>query len=115
LGWTIRLRDLPLRTKLAITVLGAAVAVLGVFTHVSFRYWKGEALAAAEQQALLAGHSARSLVQTALLQGRTEQAHRRRPATLRRPAPWWHQAACRPVHLLPLRAGRALGLFTYAG
>jgi len=76
LGWTIRLRDLPLRTKLAITVLGVAVAVLGVFTQVSFRYWKSEALAAAEQQALLAGHSARSLIQTALLQGRHEQAHR---------------------------------------
>lgn len=76
MGWTIRLRDLPLRTKLAITVLGAAVAVLGVFTQVSFRYWKSEALAAAEQQALLAGHAARSLVQTALLQGRQEQAHR---------------------------------------
>ncbi|MEX0892556.1 MAG: HAMP domain-containing sensor histidine kinase [Gemmatimonadota bacterium] len=76
MGWTIRLRDLPLRTKLAITVLGVAVAVLGVFTQVSFRYWKSEALAAAEQQALLAGHSARSLIQTALLQGRYEQAHR---------------------------------------
>ena len=52
------------------------MAVLGVVTQVSFRYWKGEALAASEQQALLAGYSTRTLVQTALLQGRTEQAHR---------------------------------------
>lgn len=76
MGWTIRLRDLPLRTKLVVTVIGAAIALLGLSTHLSFRYWKQEALTASEQQALLAAGSVRAAVESALADGRRDQARR---------------------------------------
>ena len=52
MSWAIRLRRQPLRTKLWITLVGAGIAMLGLSTYLSFRYWKNEALAATEQQAL---------------------------------------------------------------
>jgi signal transduction histidine kinase len=76
MSWAIRLRQLPLRTKLLITLIGAGVALLGGSTHLSFRYWKSEALAAAEQQALLAAGAARSGVENALRYDRRDQARR---------------------------------------
>ena len=76
MSWAIRLRQLPLRTKLWITLVGAGVALLGGSTHLSFRYWKSEALAAAEQQALLAAGAARSGVENALRYDRRDQARR---------------------------------------
>ncbi|HSJ26046.1 MAG TPA: HAMP domain-containing sensor histidine kinase [Longimicrobiales bacterium] len=59
-----------------ITVIGAAVALLGISTHLSFRYWKAEVVATAEQQALLAASSVRSAVESGLQSGRQEQARR---------------------------------------
>jgi signal transduction histidine kinase len=74
--WTGRVRRYPLRAKVLITLVGAGVALLGVSTHLSFRYWKAEAVAAAEQQALLAAASARTAVEAGLQSGRQEQARR---------------------------------------
>ncbi len=72
--WIVRLRALPVRGKLLLTVLGAAVAVLGASTYLSFRYWQHEALASAEQQALLAASSTRATVESALRLGNPEPA-----------------------------------------
>jgi signal transduction histidine kinase len=70
------LQRYPLRVKVLITLVGAAVALLGIATHLSFRYWKAEAVAAAEQQALLAASSARTAVESGLQSGRMEYARR---------------------------------------
>jgi signal transduction histidine kinase len=74
--WIVRLRALPLQTKLVITLVGGALALLGVSTHVSFRYWKQEALTVAEQQALLAAGAVRGPVEASLLAGQSVQARR---------------------------------------
>ena len=75
--WSQRLRALPLRTKLVITVVGAAIATIGASSHLSFRYWRTETIAAAERQALLAASSIRSAVETTLAEGDRERARRR--------------------------------------
>lgn len=59
-----RLRSLPLRSKLILTLVGGAAVVLGAATHFSFRYWERESLDAARVQALLAARSSRSTVET---------------------------------------------------
>jgi signal transduction histidine kinase len=76
MSWRIRIQRYSLRAKVLITLIGAGVALLGITTHLSFRYWKTEAVAAAEQQALLAAASARSAVEAGLQSGRLEQARR---------------------------------------
>lgn len=76
MSWAIRLRRLPLRTKLWITLVGAGIALLGLSTYLSFGYWKTEALAATEQQALLAAGSARTAVENGLRYGDRQQARR---------------------------------------
>jgi signal transduction histidine kinase len=76
MSWSAQLHGLSLRTKLAITVIGAAFAVLGASTYLSFRYWKDEAAAVAEQQALFAAASARLSIETALNRGDHEAAQR---------------------------------------
>lgn len=76
MGWTATLKRYPLRVKVLITMIGAGVALLGLSTHLSFRYWKSEAVATAEQQALLVAASARTAVETGLQTGRQEQARR---------------------------------------
>jgi signal transduction histidine kinase len=69
-----RLRSLPLRGKVFVTLLGAVVAVLGASTYLSFRYWQNEALAASEHQALLAAASTQATIESALRLGRLEPA-----------------------------------------
>jgi signal transduction histidine kinase len=76
MSWGDRVRRYPLRAKVLITLIGAGVALLGITTHLSFRYWRAESVAAAEQQALLAAASARTAVEAALRTGRQEQARR---------------------------------------
>ena len=66
----VRVRDLPLRTKIVMTLVGAAMILLGLSSYLSFRYWKQEALEAAGQEALLGASSARASVETALVYGR---------------------------------------------
>jgi signal transduction histidine kinase len=72
----LRLKELPLRTKVLVTLVVAGLVLLGVTTHLSFRYWKGEALATSEQQALLAATSVRSAVEAPLAAGRPADARR---------------------------------------
>ncbi len=69
-----RLRGLPLRARVVLTVLGAAIAALGASTYFSFRYWHGEALSTAEQQALMSAASARATLESALRLDRPEPA-----------------------------------------
>lgn len=76
MSWRLALQRYPLRVKVLITLVGAAVVVLGIATHLSFRYWRSEAVAAAEQQALLAAASGRTAVESGLQSGRTEYARR---------------------------------------
>lgn len=76
LTWVARLRRLPLRTKLALTAVVAVVALAGGSTHLSFRYWRGESLAAAEQQALLVARSTRVALESDLAFGHTAEVHR---------------------------------------
>lgn len=76
MNWKVRVQAYPLRAKVLITLVGAGLALLGVSTHLSFRYWKAEAVTAAEQQALLAAASARIAVEAGLQAGRTDQARR---------------------------------------
>jgi signal transduction histidine kinase len=76
MNWGDRVQRYPLRAKVLITLIGTGLALLGVSTHLSFRYWKTEAVAAAEQQALLAAAAGRTAVEAALQAGRQEQARR---------------------------------------
>jgi signal transduction histidine kinase len=71
-----RLRGLPLRARVVLTVVGAAIAALGASAHFSFRYWRGEALDTAEQQALMAAGSTRATLESALRLDRPEPARR---------------------------------------
>lgn len=74
MGWIRRLRNQPLRTKLIITAVGTAVVVFGVASTLTFRYWRAESEAAAEQQALLAAASVRSSVELAITAGQPGRA-----------------------------------------
>ena len=76
MGWIGALRAQPLRTKLAITAVGTAIAVAGVFTYLSFQYWRQETMTVAEQQALLAATSVRSAVESAITSGEPTRARR---------------------------------------
>ncbi|HSG08134.1 MAG TPA: ATP-binding protein [Longimicrobiales bacterium] len=75
MSWVRRARSLPVRGKLLITVLGAAAAVLGASTYLSFRYWENEALASAQRQALLAAASTQATLESAIRLGRLAPAH----------------------------------------
>jgi signal transduction histidine kinase len=73
--WVQRIRSLPVRSKVFLTVLGAAVATLGASTYLSFRYWENEALASAQRQVLLAAGSAQASLESAIRLGRLAPAH----------------------------------------
>ncbi len=73
--WVPGLRSLPVRGKVLVTVLGAAVAALGASTYLSFQYWENEALEAAKRQALLAAASAQASLESAIRLGRLGPAH----------------------------------------
>lgn len=61
-----RIRSLPVRAKIALTVAGAFVVLLGAATWLSFSYWGSEALVTARQQARLAALQTRSTTEAAL-------------------------------------------------
>lgn len=86
MSWKIQLSQLSLKTKLAITVVGAGVAVLGLSTYFSFQYWQQEARAVAEQQALLAAISTRASLEASLNHGNTPAAQRTLEQLLRNTA-----------------------------
>ena len=73
--WVQRIRSLPVRSKVFMTVLGAAVATLGASTYLSFRYWENEALASAQRQVLLTAGSAQASLEYAIRLGRLAPAH----------------------------------------
>jgi len=75
MSWVRRARSLPVRGKLLLTVLGAAVAALGASTYLSFRYWENEAMASAQRQALLAAASTQATLESAIRLGRLAPAH----------------------------------------
>lgn len=76
MAWYRRLQELPVRTKLLLTLVGVGMLVLGAVVVGSLAYWQRETSAAAEVQALLAARSVRATVETALTYERTEQANR---------------------------------------
>ncbi|HEX6560260.1 MAG TPA: ATP-binding protein [Longimicrobiales bacterium] len=86
MSWNLQLSSLPLKTKLAITVVGAGLAVLGLSTYLSFQYWQEEARAVAEQQALLAAVSTRASIEQALDRGNEAATQRTLHHLLRNPA-----------------------------
>jgi signal transduction histidine kinase len=63
------LRDLSIRAKVAITILGALLVVLGVATMFSLRYWEQEQFALTDEHALMMAGAARSGVEAALAHG----------------------------------------------
>ncbi|MCG6956864.1 MAG: hypothetical protein LJF04_12820 [Gemmatimonadetes bacterium] len=75
MSWVRRFRSLPVRGKLLLTVLGAAMAALGASTYLSYRYWENEALAQAQREALLAAASTRESLESAIRLGRLAPAH----------------------------------------
>ncbi len=72
--WIERLRRQPLRTKLVLTTVGTAVVVFGAGSPLTFRYWREQSEAAAEQQALLAAASVRSAVEAGMSAGEPTRA-----------------------------------------
>ena len=69
MGWRSTIRSLPLRGKLALTLAGTTVVLVGVATILSFRYWEREALRASEGQSLLAAAATRATLESALRTG----------------------------------------------
>ncbi len=65
----MRLRDLSLRAKVLVTVLGALLVVLGVATSASLRYWEREQFALTSDHALMAVAAAKEPVEAALAHG----------------------------------------------
>jgi|GEM_PF-5150570 len=63
------LRDLSIRAKVAITILGALLVVLGVATTFSLRYWEQEQYALTNEHALMMAGTARSSVESGLAHG----------------------------------------------
>lgn len=75
MSWVRRVRSLPVRGKLLLTVLGTAMAALGASTYLSYRYWENEALAQAQRDALLAAASTQASLESAIRLGRLAPAH----------------------------------------
>ena len=63
------LRDLSIRAKVAITILGALLVVLGVATTFSLRYWEQEQFSLTNEHALMMAGTARSSVEAGLAHG----------------------------------------------
>ncbi len=70
----VRLAETSLRSKLLITVLGAAVLLVAATTLISQRYWRDQARLAAEQQALLTARTLHAMLEPSLRYGRWEEA-----------------------------------------
>jgi signal transduction histidine kinase len=65
----MRLRDLSIRVKVAITILGALTLGLGLATMFSLRFWEREQNALTTDHALMVAATARASVETALAHG----------------------------------------------
>jgi signal transduction histidine kinase len=72
----MRIRDLSIRAKVLVTILGALVVTLGVATSYSFRYWEREQYELTASHALMMGTTAVGQVQAALAHGQIGAARR---------------------------------------
>src|SRR5512135_2872118 len=63
------LRELSIRVKVVITILGALLVVLGVATTFSLRYWEQEQFTLTNEHALMMAGAARSSIQAAVAHG----------------------------------------------
>jgi len=69
----MRIRDLSIRTKVAITILGALAVGLGIAVTFSLRYWVREQEALTGEHALMVAATARAGVETALAHGQLRE------------------------------------------
>jgi len=68
-GVVMHLRDLSIRVKLAVTILGALTLGLGLATMFSLRFWEQEQNALTTDHALMVAQTARAGVEAALAHG----------------------------------------------
>jgi signal transduction histidine kinase len=73
LGVSIRVRDLSIRAKVAVTILGALAVGLGIATTFSLKYWVREQDALTREHALMVASTARSSVEAGLAHGQLRE------------------------------------------
>ncbi|HSJ31218.1 MAG TPA: ATP-binding protein [Longimicrobiales bacterium] len=64
-----RLRDLPLRSKVGLTMVAGGFAVLALVAFLSFGYWHDQLVSTAREQALVSATTAQATIQSALSRG----------------------------------------------
>jgi signal transduction histidine kinase len=64
-----RLRSLPVRSKLGLTMVGGGFAVLSLVAFFSFGYWHDQLVSTAREQALVSATTAQATLQSALSRG----------------------------------------------
>jgi signal transduction histidine kinase len=64
-----RLRGLPLRSKLGLTLVAGGFAVLALVAFLSFGYWHDQLVSTAREQALVSAATAQAALQSALSRG----------------------------------------------
>src|SRR5690606_1567357 len=64
-----RLRGLPLRSKLGLTMVSGSFAVLALVAFLSFGYWHDQLVSTARDQALVSATTAQATLQSALSRG----------------------------------------------
>ncbi|HEX6132382.1 MAG TPA: ATP-binding protein [Longimicrobiales bacterium] len=69
-----RLRSLPLRSKLGLTMVAGGFAVLAIVAYVSFGYWHDQLVSTAREQALVSATTAQATVRSALSRGDEDAA-----------------------------------------
>jgi signal transduction histidine kinase len=69
-----RLRRLPLRSKLGLTMVAGSFAVLAAVAFLSFGYWHDQLVSTAREQALVSSTTAQAAVQAALSRGDRDAA-----------------------------------------
>lgn len=81
----MRVRDLSIRVKVAVTILGALAVGLGIASTFSLRYWEREQNALTREHALMVAGSARASVEAALAHGQLREVRSTLDATTGRP------------------------------
>jgi len=86
----MRIRDLSLRTKVAVTILGALIVGLGIAVTFSLRYWVREQESLTREHALMVAATARAGVEAALAHGQLREVRETlNGVTERPPADGW--------------------------
>ncbi len=81
----MRVRDLSIRVKVAVTILGALAVALGIAVTFSLRYWEREQNALTREHALMVAGSARASVEAALAHGQLREVRTTLDGTTGRP------------------------------